>query len=422
MPAVTLEPIRSVVEAVQPARWPARWQAWRLPTPAAFVLLASLLVSFLAASSAPTPLYSTYQAEWGFTPITTTVVFGIYALAVLAALLTFGKLSDHIGRRPVLITAALTQALAMIVFATADGVPMLMVARVIQGLATGAAAGAIGAGLIDLNPSRGTLANAVAAPAGTGLGSLLAGFFVQFLPAPTRLVYLVLLGLFVVQAAGVALMRETVTPRPGALASMKPEFSIPLAARRPLLVAAPALVAVWALAGLYGSLGPALIRGVTGSSALILGGLALFALAGAGSLTVLLTRSATPRAMAIYGTVALIVGVAVTLASISGGGSTFGFFAGSVIAGSGFGGGFQGAIRTVLPTAEAHERAGLLSVLYSISYTAMGLPAVIAGYLVVNDGGLLHVAHEYGVTVMVLAALALIGLLRQMVRRPATAG
>src|ERR1700733_599021 len=74
---------------------------WRLTGRPALYLLASLTVSLLAASAAPTPLYAIYQARWHFTPITTTLVFGGYAVAVLASLLTLGKLSDHVGRRPV---------------------------------------------------------------------------------------------------------------------------------------------------------------------------------------------------------------------------------------------------------------------------------------------------------------------------------
>src|ERR1700712_2275371 len=70
----------------------------RLPDNVAFYLQVSILLLFLAASSAPTPLYAIYQAEWGFSPITVTVVFGVYAVAVLSSLLVFGKLSDHIGR------------------------------------------------------------------------------------------------------------------------------------------------------------------------------------------------------------------------------------------------------------------------------------------------------------------------------------
>jgi MFS family permease len=225
---------------------------FRLPPRAAFLLLASTVVSLLASSSAPTPLYAVYQAEWGFSPITVTVVFGVYALAVLAALLTVGSLSDHVGRRPVLLVAIGVQAATMLVFATAGGVPELLVARVLQGLATGAAVGAIGAGLLDLDRPRGTIANAVSAPLGTAVGSILSGLLVQFLPAPTRTVYLLMFGIFVVQGVGVALMAETSTRRPGGLASLRPRFALPSAARGPLLRATPALVASWALAGFYG--------------------------------------------------------------------------------------------------------------------------------------------------------------------------
>ena len=79
---------------------------------------------------------------------------------------------------------------------------------------------------------------------------------------------------------------------------------------------------------------------------------------------------------------------------------------------SGFGAGFQGAIRTVIPLAAPHERAGVLSIMYVVSYLAMGLPAVIAGFLVVHAGGVLTTAREYGVAVMVLAAVALVGVIR----------
>ena len=88
-----------------------------LSSAATFWLLASLTVSFLAGSSAPTPLYPIYQSLWHFTPITITVVFGVYAFAVLAALLFLGRLSDHVGRRPILLVTTLAQAVAMVVLA-----------------------------------------------------------------------------------------------------------------------------------------------------------------------------------------------------------------------------------------------------------------------------------------------------------------
>src|SRR5215472_3556972 len=201
-----------------------RRTGWRLSGRPAMYLLASLIVSLLAASAAPTPLYAIYQADWGFTPITTTIVFGVYAVAVLAALLTLGRLSDYVGRRPVLLAALAVQAASLVVFAAADGVPELLAARVIQGLSTGAALGAIGAGMLDIDRERGALANAAAPGMGTGSGALLSALAVRYLPAPTHLIYLILLGVLAVQALGVAVLRETVTRSPGVASALVPEI------------------------------------------------------------------------------------------------------------------------------------------------------------------------------------------------------
>ncbi len=386
------------------------------------VLLASIIITLLAASSAPTPLYAVYQHEWGFSPITTTVVFGVYALAVLAALLVFGRISDHVGRRPVLVTALAGQAAAMVVFAEAGSVSTLLVARVVQGVATGAAIGAIGAGMLDVDRAKGALANSFAPPIGTATGALASGFVVQFLPSPTHLVYLLLLGVFALQALGVAALPETVTRKPGALSSMSPDIRLPRAARGPVAIAAPVLFSVWALAGFYGSLGPAITRGLVHSDSVVYGGLSLFVLAGSAALSVPLLRATGTRTVMVTGVVTLIVGVGLTLLSLGSGGggaaASTGFFAGSAIAGFGFGAGFQGGIRLVVPLVEAHERAGVLSLLYVVSYLGMGVPAVVAGFLVVHGGGLLDTAREYGAAVILLAAVALVGLLTAGRRTP----
>jgi hypothetical protein len=187
------------------------------------------------------------------------------------------------------------------------------------------------------------------------------------------------------------------------------QFGLPLAVRRHALIAIPALVAVWSLAGFYGSLGPTLVRILSGSDSFILGGLSLFVLAASASVAVLVLRNVPPRAVMQFGTIALFVGVGITLVAISLSSATV-LFLGGIVAGAGFGGGFQGSIRMVVPLAAPHERAGVLSLMYVVSYLAMGVPAVLAGFLVVDGGGVLATAREYGVGVMVLAALAFIGL------------
>jgi predicted MFS family arabinose efflux permease len=113
----------------------------------------------------------------------------------------------------------------------------------------------------------------------------------------------------------------------------------------------------------------------------------------------------------LTGLVALIAGMALTLVALEAH-STALFFVATAVSGVGFGSGFQGGIRTVVPRAAAHQRAGILSLLYTVSYLGLGLPAVIAGYLVVHSGSLVGTAEEYSVAVIVLSALALGALAR----------
>lgn len=392
-----------------------------LSRPVAFGLLTSIMLTLLASSSAPTPLYATYQAEWGFSAITITVIFAVYAVAVLLSLLVFGSLSDHVGRRPVLVAALVLQAAVMAVFAFAGGVDALLVGRVLQGLATGLAVGAIGAALVDLHAGHGPVANAAGAMAGTASGALASALFVQLLPSPTRLVYLVLLALFALQAVGTSLMAETSARTPGALAALRPTLAVPPKVRGTLAIAAPSLVAVWTLAGFYLSLGPSLAGLVAGTHSAILGGAVVFVLAGSGALAVVALRRVDARTFSIAGSSLVMVGVALVLVSASTRSIVL-FFIGTAIAGAGFGGGFQGGLRTIMPLAAPTERAGVISVAYIICYLAMGLPAILAGVLVV-DSTVLQTAQEFGVAVIVLAGLTVAGMalsaVRARGRRPA---
>ena len=141
---------------------------------AAFWLEAAVLVLFLAASAAPTPLYRVYQARWGFSATTLTAVFAVYVVFLLMTVLILGSLSDHVGRRPVIITALAVDSAACILFLLAHGVGALVAGRALQGVAVGLAATALGAALLDLRPA-GSLAPLVTSNAERGPGSRRAG-------------------------------------------------------------------------------------------------------------------------------------------------------------------------------------------------------------------------------------------------------
>lgn len=374
------------------------------------VLLISIVVSFLAASAAPTPLYQRYALEWHGTALTTTEVFGVYAASVLAGILVLGELSNHVGRRPVLLAALAGQAIAVSLFAVATSFEPLFVGRVVQGLAAGAALGTLGAAMIDLHRSHGTLASAAAPGAGTGLGSIAAGLVVGYLPWPAHLIYLMLIGVFVLQAVGVLLLLDSSQTRPGVLASLRPSIAVPPIARPAFFAAAPALFAFWALAGLYGSLGPALARQLASSTSVVLGGMALFVMATFGVTTTVLRRDHDARVQLIHGIGALLVGVAGTVVAIEIE-SIWGFLAATAVAGSGFGMGLQGSIRSVVGLVEPGERPGLLSAVYLVSYAGLGGPAIVAGFLVSQGTSLTSVAVGYAVALAVLGVAALAQLL-----------
>jgi MFS family permease len=400
-PAATLPP--TIPTSLAPAAAPP---AARRIHPAGFYLLASITITFLMGSSAPTPLYPVYQAMWGFSSATVTEVFASYVLVLLAALLVFGRLSDHIGRKPVILAAVAMQVVAMAVFAGAHGVAALYAGRILQGIATGAAIAAVGAGMLDLDRARGTIANAIAPAIGTALGGFVSGLLVHYLPAPTHLVYGVLAAIYLLQGLGIALLPEPGQRRAGAWASLKPQLATPEAARAPLRMAAPILVAGWALAGFYASLGPGLIHRVFGFDASLGGGFALFLLAGSAGVTVLALKDLQPLRLMRIGAAALATGMAGVLWALSAQ-QPGSFLLAAILAGIGFGAGFQGGVRSVIATASPAQRAGVLSVVFVVAYVAMGLPAVIAGLVAAATGNLVGTGLGFGAFVLALAMLAL---------------
>lgn len=391
---------------------------------AAFWSVAVLLVLVLAASGVPSPLYRVYAEEFGFGTGTLTLVFAVYAFALLAALLTVGALSDHVGRRPVLAVALLVEAVAMGLFFVADGVWWLLAARVVQGLATGAMTGAFGAALLDLqrrDRPLGPLINSASPGLGLSLGALGAAIAVQVLVDPGEWVFGVLGALFVVAAVLVWLGLPESSPRvPGALASLRPSVHVPRTSRRAFVVVLPCLAATWALGGLYASLGPSLVAGVYGVENHVAGGLLILALNGTGILGSLATRGLAPSTGMVTGALVFVVGVLGTIGALAAASLTA-FYVAAVVSGFGFGAAFLGAMATVTQGVAAGERAGLLSAVFTVSYLAFSLPAIAAG-LAIGPLGLTTTAEVYGAVVVALALTAVAGLVRDRRPVPVTGG
>ncbi|WP_346618607.1 MFS transporter [Blastococcus montanus] len=387
----------------------------------AFWSTAGILLLVLAASGVPTPLYRVYQEQFGFGPGMLTTVFGIYALALLAALLVVGGLSDHVGRRPVLVGGLLLQAVSMGVFLGADSVGWLLTARVLQGLSMGALTGTLGAMLLDTQrPDRplGPLANSAGPGIGLSLGAVGAGLTVEYVATPTRWVFAVLAVVLLLCAALVALLPETSPRAPGALRSLRPAVRVPRPQRTAFLTALPAIVAAWALGGLYLSLGPSLVASVFGIDDHLVGGLLVLAMQGTAAAAAVLGRSLAPERAMVTGASVFAAGVAGTIAALVSG-SVAVLFGSAVVSGLGFGLAFLGAVATASAGVAPAERAGLLSSVFVAGYLSFSVPAVAAG-IAAGIVGLETVTEVYAAVLVVLALGAVAGV--RLRRRATRAG
>ena len=383
----------------------------RISHRSSLVFLAITLLTFLAASSAPTPLYHLYQEGLHFSAGMLTLIFGVYALSLLAALLTVGSLSDHLGRKPVIFAALVLNMLAMLLFINEGSVAWLIAARTVQGFATGMATAVLGAALLDTDRQQGPLVNSVAPLLGMACGAMGSSLLVEFAPLPTQLIYWTLLALMLVQALYVWRLPETVDRIPGAVASLRPTLHVPPQARRALWLSLPVDVAVWAMGGFYLSLAPSLVRAATGSTSNLIGGGLVAVLTLSGALVIFTLRNRPASKVLRLGAALLAVGVALILTAVHSASLPL-FFIATLIAGSGFGAGFLGALRSVVPLALPHERAGLMSAFYVLSYLAFCLPSLLAGNLI-RSVGLIATTDGYGAVLILLALGALVALLLQ---------
>jgi MFS family permease len=396
-------------------RSPDESRGLELPPAASFWILAVLLAFFLFGASAPSPLYAVYAAMWHFSSTTLTAIYAAYALGALTALLTTGRLSDHVGRRRILMLGLLVQIAGMITFLAAEGVGWLYAARILQGVGTGIATGAISAWLLDLQPADaprlGSVVGGIALVAGLGAGALGSGLLVQYAPDPLHLVFWLLSAVYAVALVAMVVLPDPVARTPGWLGSMRPRIGVPAPVRSLFAASAPSLIATWAVGGLYLSLGPSLAISLLRSDSRVAGGLVIMALFGAGAVASALVRAADPRTILIRGSLVLIVGVGITLLAVAIG-STVGLYAGSIIAGLGFGPAFSGAFRSLAALAPSDKRGELLATVYIVVYVSFSVPTIIAG-VAVTHFGLRGTTYAYGLAVMALAAVTTVAVSRR---------
>ncbi len=395
----TTEPI---VAVPQPTTAP------RVRTRFGFGLAIVAQILMMVGASAPSPFYPVLAQEIGFDAIIISAVFAVYAVALLLTLLTAGSLSDHVGRRPVVIAGFLLLAGSMFLFWHADAVAMLFLARILQGVASGLLISALSATVLDFAPGGragvAALWNALSPGIGLALGALVSGVMLDVSGEALLEVFAPLSSAYIVLAALFFLVPETAPRKPGVWASLSFRLSIPSAIRADFWRGAPAVIAGWATGGLFLSLGANIVRGELGGEAHVWQGLGVVLLAGVGAVTAFALRKIAARSMVLFGTSALAFGTLLSLIALGLGSLPF-YLVAAAVTGMGFGTAFSGVVASLAPRIPATQRADTFAVIYLLAYLAFGIPAVIAGALV-GVVGLEAVCVGYGIVVIALAGIA----------------
>ena len=363
----------------------------------------------------PTPLYPIYEQELGFGGVMVTLVFAAYALGVTGALVLFGRLSDEVGRRAVLLPGLALAAISSAVFLIPDSIPALFVGRVLSGLSAGIFTATATAALVDLAPEDRRNSYSLLAAAvnmlGLGLGPVVAGALAEYAPAPLSLPYVVHIGLvLVVGVFAYALVEPIETPE-GPVRWRPQRVSVPPEVRGVFVSAAIAGFAGFAVLGLFTAVSPAFLTQVLGVQNHLAIGLIVFTLFGASTAGQVASSRLAERPALLIGCATLVVGVlvvgaAVVLASLPL------FVGGAAVAGVGQGMSFRAGLVAVNAGSPPERRSAVASSFFLVLYVGISLPVIGEG-LATAAFGLVVSGVVFAGLVALLGVVAFVSLLRR---------
>jgi MFS family permease len=369
-----------------------------------------VIAAAFAGSTLITPLYALYQDRFGFSEITLTLVYAVYVVGNLIALLIFGRLSDQIGRRRVAIPAVVLAAVGTLLFLFARGTAWLFAARVLSGLAVGCAAGTATAWVADLlGPTQRLRASILAASAnfaGIAIGPLIAGPLIEYVRHPLQLPYVVYLGVLAAAGIAAARTRETVAARPRDPIALRPRIGVPRELRPRFVAPAITGFATFALVGFYAALVPSLVHDALGEHNRALGAAIVAIVFVAATIVIpfsarLASDTAMRAGLALFipGAGLLVLSQAVRRLDV--------LLAASVLAGVAAALGYRGSLARVTELAPDDRRAEVVSTYYLVCFAGNAVPVIGVGLLTRAMGSMIADA-SFGAVILLIAVVALI--------------
>ncbi|WP_124720246.1 MULTISPECIES: MFS transporter [unclassified Streptomyces] len=349
-----------------------------------YVAAALVFAIGMAGTTLPTPLYGLYQEQLGFSELMVTVVFAVYAVAVITVLLVAGNYSDETGRRPVLLCALGLSAASAGCFLLEGGLPLLFAGRLLSGCAAGLLSGAATAAVIELaapgQRARAGFAATAANMGGLGCGPLLSGILAQYTPWPLTLPFWVHLGL-VALACGITWFLPETVAEPKRRPRLRPQgLSVPAEVRGVFLPASLAAFAGFALLGLFTAVAPSFASHTLGVRNLAVSGAVVFSVFLASTAGQSLSRRIGARLALPVGCGILVVGLLLVASSLIAE-SLLLLVLGALCGGTGQGLAFRAALTLISDAAPAQHRGGTISAFFVVAYGGISVPVVGVGAL-----------------------------------------
>lgn len=379
--------------------------------PALVVVALGLAATFVGAIL-PTPLYPLYRAAFGFSGVMLTLIYAVYVLGNVAALLLFGRLSDQIGRRTVSLPAIGCAMASAVAFAAASGTAWLFAARALSGFSTGLASGTATAWIAELyaDGGRGTAAR-IAAGAnffGCAAGPLLGGLLAQFAVAPLQLPFFVYIAMLCGVIIAVVFAPETVSKPKRRLAevSLKPRFGVPQQIWLAFVAPATAAFATFALIAFYAALIPNLLADSLHQPAPLVAGAIVCELFGIAAVAILATGRLGSQA-AMLGALALLLPGVWLLVGAEVAQSLPLLVAAAALGGIAGGLGYRGSLEAINRIAPPDRRAEVVSSYLVACFAGNSLPVIGIGFLAsVTSALFAHVTFAAVITVLAGIAAA----------------
>jgi MFS family permease len=360
----------------------------------AFWVVAFVFLVVMGLGTVPSPLYGLYQDRDGFSLFMVTVIYAVYAVGVIGALLLAGHLSDLYGRRRLLLISLGVAIASAVVFVAWQSLAGLLTARLVTGISIGIVASTATAYLADLHAigrpqaaaARAQLTASAVNVGGLGVGALAAGLLAEWIADPLTTPYLVFLGALVLGTIGVAFAPET-RESPGPRPRYRPQrLSVPQADRGRYLAAAVSTFVAFAANGLFAGLAGLFLAQELGYPSLALAGAALCAVFGAGVAAQFLTATWSITRELAVGMAAIVIGIGLAVLAVWLPSPSLALFiAGGALIGAGSGAIFRGAVGTVMSISPPERIAESLTGVFLSAYVGISLPVVGAGIALARD-------------------------------------